>query len=350
MEPRIRYANTVDEVTIAFWTLGEGRPLVSMPTVPFSNTLAEWRVPEWRLWYEQLAQRRTLVRYDGRGTGLTDRSETEFSIDAQIKDLEAVVDRLGFGRFALFAQFYGGPVAIAYAVRHPERVSHLLLWHTFAKASDYIQSSQAQAILPLLQHDWELFTETLSHTRLGWSKGEQARRFAALMRESVTQETMLAAMPTLMEYDVTELLPEGGSPTLLLHRREFPASHVGLPASIASQIPDARLALVEGDTGAPFAENPAPVLEAINEFLGDGAPVPAVGVPSTTSQLPAEPLSAREVEVLRLIADGLSNQQIAERLVVSLGTVKTHVNNIYGKFGVGSRTQAIARARELNLL
>jgi pimeloyl-ACP methyl ester carboxylesterase/DNA-binding CsgD family transcriptional regulator len=350
MEPRIQYARTADGVSIAYWILGEGAPLISMPPVPFSHIQVEWHNRDWHGWYERLAQKRMLVRYDGRGTGLSERSATDFSIDAQIRDLEAIVGRLGLERFALFAQFYAGPVAIAYAVRHPERVSHLLLWHTFARASDYIESSQAQAIFPLLQHDWELFTETLAHARLGWSKGEQARRFAVFIRESVTRETMLTAMPTFMEYDVTELLPQVEPPTLLLHRREFPASHVGLPASVASRMPDARLALVEGDTGAPFTDSPEPVLQAIDEFLGEGAAPPTEAKRPETAQPLTEPLSSRELEVVRLIAAGMSNQQIADELVVALGTVKTHINNIYGKLQARSRTQALARARELHLL
>ena len=226
MEPRIQYTQTTDGVGIAFWTLGEGTILISMPPIPLSHVQMEWRDPEWRSWYERLAQKRKLIRYDGRGSGLSEREATDFSLDAQIRDLEAIVQHLGLQKFVLFAQFYAGPVAITYAVRHPERVSHLLLWHTFARASDFSQSPQVRAILTLLEHDWELFTETFAHARRGWSEGEQARRFAAFVRESVTPEGLRTALGTLQEYDVTDLLPQVKAPTLVLHRREFAATHV----------------------------------------------------------------------------------------------------------------------------
>lgn len=350
MEPSIQYAQTADGVSIAFWTLGEGPPIVCMPPVPFSHIQAEWYIPDWRGWYERLGRNRKLIRYDGRGTGLSDRDATDFSLEAQILDLEAVLDRLALERFVLFAQFYAGPVAITYAARHPYRVSHLLLWHTFARAPDYVQMPQTQAIIGLLTQDWELFTETFAHARMGWSKGEQARRFAAFVRECVTHETAQVAMQTIQEYDVSDILPDVKSPTLVLHRREFPASHPSAPRDLASGISDARLALLEGDAGAPYAPDPEPVVRAIDEFLGEGAPPPAEPASPGTAQPLSEPLSARELEVLRLIDSGMSNQQIADELVVALGTVKTHINNIYGKLQVRSRTQALARARELNLL
>ncbi len=94
-EPRIQYAKTSDGVSIAFWTLGEGAPLVYVPRLPYSHIQMEWQIPEWRAWHERLSAKRMLVRYDGRGTGLSDRDAVDFSLDAQLLDLEAVTDRLG---------------------------------------------------------------------------------------------------------------------------------------------------------------------------------------------------------------------------------------------------------------
>ena len=134
MEPRIQYAKTGDGVSIAFWTLGEGMPFVHMPVV-FSHIQLEWQMPEYRRWYERLAERRKLVRYDGRGWGLSERDVTDYSLDVLMLDLEAVVDRLNLERFALLGVLQMGPVAIAYAARNPERVSHLILWCSWARAS-----------------------------------------------------------------------------------------------------------------------------------------------------------------------------------------------------------------------
>ncbi|MDP2950508.1 MAG: adenylate/guanylate cyclase domain-containing protein [Chloroflexota bacterium] len=270
MEPRIQYAKTSDGVSIAFWTLGEGTPLIHMP-LGFSHTQMEWQFPECRGWYERLAEKRKLVRYDGRGFGLSERDITEFRLDAQVLDLEAVVDRLGLERFALYGGFILGPVAIAYAARHPERVSRLLLWCSWARASDAYRSPQAQTIITLRDKDWEIYTETVAHTLMGWAAGEQARRYAALIRESCTPEMLQAAFSAINQIDVAALLSQVSAPTLVLDRREVAAgARVSVARSLASRIPDARLALLEGASGIPYLGDMESVLRAIDEFLGEG--------------------------------------------------------------------------------
>ena len=127
MEPRIQYAKTADGVSIAFWTLGEGMPLVVMPNAPWSHIQMEWQIPGWRRWYERMAEKRRVIRYDSRGSGLSDPNVTDYSLDAHVADLEAVVQRLGLEHFALLGVGNSGPVAIVYAGRRPERVSRLVL-------------------------------------------------------------------------------------------------------------------------------------------------------------------------------------------------------------------------------
>ena len=268
MEPRIQYAQTKDGVSIAFSTLGEGMPYVEMP-YPVSHLQLSWEVPEIRSWYERLAKRWQIVRYDGRGTGLSDRDVTDFSLDAGVRDLEAVVGRLGLERFALWAPVFSGPVGIAYAVRHPEQVSHLIFWHSVARTTDLTGGPQAQALLQLANADWEMFTETFAHVVSGWSAGEEAHRFAAIIRDSMTQEGLQALM-SAPDIDVTELLPQVRSPTLVLHRREILLPPLDTARGLASHIPNARLALLEGASGGPHLGDTEAVLRAIDEFLGEG--------------------------------------------------------------------------------
>jgi class 3 adenylate cyclase len=270
MEPRIQYAQTKDGVSIAFWTLGEGMPLVQMPNFPFSHIQLEWQVSEWRRWHERLAENGKLVRYDSRGTGLSDRDVTEFSLDSLALDLQAVVDRLGLERFALLAPVNSGPPGIAYAARHPERVSHLVLWCSWARGGDVWGSPQFQAFRALRDKDWELYTETVAHAYLGWSEAEAARGMAALMRESVTPQAARAAQSANEEFDVTALLPQVKAPTLVLHRRQLRMPEVAVARGLAARIPDARLALLEGASGAPFLGDMEAVARAIDEFLGEG--------------------------------------------------------------------------------
>ena len=268
MEPRIQYAKTADGVSIAFWTLGEGMPLVHL-AVAFSHTQMEWQIPEYRRWYERLADKRMLVRYDYRGFGLSERNVTDFSLDAQVLDLEAVVDRLGLEKFALLGLLHLGPAAIAYAARHPERVSHLVLWCAWARGSDWLRSPQVQAFRASLEKDWMFYTEAAAQLVLGWSAGEPARRYAALARESVEPEFHRAVViPALNEWDVTPFLAQVSSPTLVLHRRQY-VLDVDVARGLASRIPDARLVLLEGESGAPYLGDTEAVLAAIDEFLGE---------------------------------------------------------------------------------
>ncbi len=174
MEPRIQYAQTKDGGSIAFSTLGEGMPYVELPH-PFSHLQLEWEIPESRSWDERLTKNRQLVRCDARGTGLSDRDRTDFSLNAGVLGLEAVVDRLGLERFALVAPGASGPAGIAFTVRHPERVTHLILWNSGARTTDIIGGPQVQALMQLANADWEMFTETVAHVGLGWSAGEDAR-------------------------------------------------------------------------------------------------------------------------------------------------------------------------------
>ena len=268
MEPRIQYARTADGVSIAFWTLGEGMPLVHMTLGP-SHIQMEWQIPEMRRWYERLAEKRKLVRFDHRGFGVSERDITEFPLDTQALDLEAVVDRLGLEKFALLGLMHTGPGAIEYAARHPERVSRLILWDTYARASEWSATPEIQAVRALIGRAWQTYTETAAGTALGWSEGEPARRYAALMRESCTPEVLQAAFRGIEQFDVAALLPLVRAPTLVLQRREAQPG-VATAGRLASRIPDARLVVLEGASAAPYLGDTESALQAIDEFLSEG--------------------------------------------------------------------------------
>jgi len=282
MEPRIQYAKTSDGVSIACATAGEGLPFVLMPST-IGHVQLEWQIPECRSWYERLARKAKLIRYDPRGGGLSERKVSDFSLDAQVLDLEAVVDGLGLERFALLAPFTTGPVAITYAARYPERVSHLLLWCTWARAVDAYEAQQAQSIVALRDRDWKTYTETVAHILLGWSEGETARRWAGLMREAVTQDTMREILQAAMQFDATALLPEIRTPTLVLQRRQAAFPEVDVARGLASRIPDARLAVLEGESLAPYLDDADAAAQVIDEFLGEGEAARAAAGPAEPS-------------------------------------------------------------------
>ncbi len=268
-EPRIQYTRTQDGVNLACWTMGEGPPLVLMPYIPWSHILLEWRTPEQRTLFGRLAHSRTIVRYDGRGTGLSDREVTDFTVEAHVRDLEAVVDYLGLGEFGLIGNMHSGPAAIAYAATHPDRVSRLALWCTYARGADYLRySPRLPATRVLLESDWEMYTETMAHVTWGWSDGQQARRFASFIRESVTVETVNRVRDAIDCVDVSVHLAKVRCPTLVAHRRGFLFPSPQAAHLLASQIPNARVVLLEGASPAPFLGDADSVVDALGEFFG----------------------------------------------------------------------------------
>src|SRR3990172_784385 len=129
--------------------MGEGEPFVEMPGLPFAVSQLEWQMAETLRWHQQLALGRKLVRYDCRGFGLSEREVDDFTLDAMIRDLEAIVEHLGLKQFVLFAPVHAGPTAIAYAALRPGRVSHLILWNVYAHGWEFWQSAEAQAFIQL---------------------------------------------------------------------------------------------------------------------------------------------------------------------------------------------------------
>jgi len=281
MEPRIQYAQTSDGVNIAFATVGNGLPLVLMPWPPFCHVQIEWDMPDGRRqWYERLAEHRFLVRYDRRGSGLSEIAVLDHSLDAHVGDLEAVVDRLGLDEFALIGQLYMGPVAIAYAARHPERVSHLLLWCSLVGGGDWVPPPQLDAADALIGRDWELFSETFAQIVFGWSGGETARGLARLVRDSVDPESWQRFHAAVPHFDARQFLSQVKAPTLVMDRPQIRALSSGSPRTLASHIPDARLAFFDGSNAPPWRDDNEVVATAIVEFLGEdeGAELGAEGL------------------------------------------------------------------------
>ncbi len=270
MEARIQYCTTSDGVSIAYWSLGEGTPLVIMPNLPMSHVELEWQIPEYRSWYESLLRNYRLIRYDGRGSGLSDRLHvSDYSLDAHVRDLQAVFDATGLGSAALLAPLLVGPVAISFAARKPDRVSHLALWCSFARAADYASQPVVQTISTIRDKDWVTYTETVAHSALGWEGGEPVRRYAAMMRECVTQEAAQAMFAAVYNLDASDLLPQVKCPTLVLHRRQSTFMGMELSRSLAASIPGARLVVLEGSSLAPWIGDSGAVVRALDEFLSE---------------------------------------------------------------------------------
>jgi DNA-binding CsgD family transcriptional regulator/pimeloyl-ACP methyl ester carboxylesterase len=346
--PRISYARGADGVSLAFTVAGSGPALVFVPWVPFSNFRMEWQNPLLNGVFEQMAGRLTLVHYDGRGTGHSQRDVTDLSLEAMVSDLGAVVDRAGLAEVSLLGQYNSCPHAIAYAARRPERVKRMVLFGGSARGWDAMSAKQTQAMLSLIEQDWDLFADTAAHQWMGWSAGEAGRAFADGIRGAVTPRIARATMQAASAADVTQLLPGVAARTLVLHPRDMAQIPVSVARSLATGLPRGRLIVLEGAQPVLFAEDPREVVSLLVGFFGDGIE-PAEAPPEGTAAggratLPSDGLSRRELEVLRLVAGGESNAQIARRLGLSTHTVERHVANLYRKIGARGRADATAYA------
>jgi len=351
-QPRIQYARTPRREGVAFCSLGDGLPLVMVPSGPWATIEIQWGVPAWRVWNERLAQHRQVIFYDQCGTGFSDPpvSGDTYQLESQLAQLGAVVDRLAHERFALFAPMHAGPTAIAFAAHYPARVSQLVLWCAYARGVEYFGEARSEVVHHALEQDWDLFTETVTHAQLGWSEAESAGRLAALMRAHVTPAMIVDFDRAARATDVAALMPLVRAPALVLHRSQLRHPELAISRRLAAGLADARLVLLDGEAVAPFVGDIQAGLDAVDEFL---EPPPRAGLrqPKATAGAGlAESLSARELEVLRLLAAGLSNAEVGQKLVIAAGTVKTHTASIYSKLDVDNRTRAVAHARELGLL
>ena len=167
--PRIDRARRADGTALVLAVTGSGPPLVLVPWVPFSNLQVESANPLLRAVFEQLARRVTLVRYDGRGTGRSQRDVTDLSLDAMVADLESVLAAARIDEVSLLGQYNSCPHAIAFAARHPRRVRSLALFGGSARGWDAISARPTQALLSLIEQDWDLFADTAAHQSMGWS-------------------------------------------------------------------------------------------------------------------------------------------------------------------------------------
>ena len=266
-----------------------------------------------------------------------------------------MIEAVGLEKFSLFAAANAGPVAIAYAAKFPQKVSNLILWCSWASGSE-ILSPRIDAWRGLLDHDWELMTDTCAHLALGWSEGEIGRLAAENLRENITPGVMKVALDAVGAFNVSAILPEIEAPTLVFSRPNISWIPPQAARTLASLIPDSRLSILEGESTAPYLGDTEAVVTALRQFLDfSGQPSGDFGeleVP-IESGLPAanasqsddhdfalKGLTNRELQVLTLVAGGKTNNEVADELVLSIRTVERHIGNIYSKIGARGRADA----------
>jgi DNA-binding CsgD family transcriptional regulator/pimeloyl-ACP methyl ester carboxylesterase len=307
----------------------------------------DWDVPQLR-WYSRLAESWTLISFDRRGGGASDRDVEDHSLEAQIADLEAVVKWSGVTRFPLLGAGHSGLVAIAYAARQPDQVSHLMLFQAFADAAAFLALPKIQAARALLAKDWRAFLETSTFYEHGWRDRKSADAIAGQFGEKTTQQRMLDEYSQIESVDVTGLLPLVEAPTLVLHRRRAPYPPLEFAKVMASGISQAQLVLLEGEATAAWDSDSEEVVQMMEAFTAVDAEVPgATGHPVGGA---SHGLTDRELEVVRLTAAGHSNKEIAASLSLSVHTIERHLANIYAKLGARGRADVTAYAHKNHLV
>jgi class 3 adenylate cyclase/pimeloyl-ACP methyl ester carboxylesterase len=294
MEQQIRFCTSADGTRIAYATVGQGSPLVRV-LCWFTHLEAEWTNPLWRGFIDGLSRRLFFVRYDGRGMGLSDRNVRDFSLEAHVHDLEAVVDAVGFERVALFGFSCGAAPAIAYVARHPDRVSHLIVYGSFPRMSWALDTEEGR----------QVFEATSTLVRQGWGSDlptyrqlftsrfmpdadiESIRAFNELQRVSASGDNVVAFLTALRDVDVTPLLPRVTVPTLIIHRRDDTVCPFESGRELATGIPGARFLPLDGCNHFPLPNEPVrqTICEAIEEFLGEGQEATAAVAPSALATI-----------------------------------------------------------------
>ena len=335
----------VDGRQIAYATVGDGPPLV-LPAWWISHLVEDWQGAAFRRFVESLAARHRVVRYDRLGTGLSERERPPetLTLEYELRVLEAMLDELEIERAAYLGLSCGGSLAALYAARHPERVERVVLFGAYPYGRDLGRPDAREAMTGVVRSAWGLGSRMLADVFGPSSAPADRDAFASYQRASAAPATAGDLLDLTYEYDVREILPSLTMPTLIVHREDDRAVPLRHARALAALVPDGDLVVVPGDAHLPWHGDVDTVLATVAPFLGLPAPrppAPATGV---------EDLSAREREVLRLVAEGLSDAEIGTRLVLSPHTVHRHVANIRRKLGLRSRSAAAAAAARAGII
>ena len=347
----VHFTSSFDGVRLAYGVAGSGSALVRVPTW-ISHVEHDWQSPVMRHLVAEMAARHKLVSYDCRGVGMSQRDVSDMSFEAWIRDLEAVVDAAGLQRFALWGISGAPAVAIGYAARHPERVTHLVLCGGFCRGrlqrdASTATAEKARVMQELIEQGWgteePAFRQVFTSLLVPGGTAQQWRWFTEMMRKAASPQTALRMLRLWQTLDVRDLACKVQCPTLVLHARHDQIVPFEEGKLMASLIPGSEFATLDSENHVILEDEPAwaQLRDALRRFL----PVREIAEqPDQDAQIGE--LTEREREMLELIARGLGNDEIARRLALSPKTVRNHVTNVFDKLGVATRAQAIVKARE----
>lgn len=340
MHPETNYAKSGD-VSIAYQVLDQPGPdLVFVPGL-LSSVDAIWSFPAPTRFFRRLAAFSRLILYDKRGQGASDAPPGEPTLEQDMEDLSAVLDAVGSERTTLIGYSEGGPASMLFAATYPERTAGLIGLGTGAAGEEVlkIRPEALAAIRDAVDHWGE--GRSLDIFGPSAASGERRRQFGAVERAVGSPARIRARVETAFAADVRAVLPSVRAPTLVVHRADERVMPSEASRRLAELMPDARHVELPGIDHIPWIGDSDAILDEIEEFMTD-VHLGAV--------IDSHDLTKRELEVLRLVAEGKTNRQIAAELVISGHTVRRHLQNIFAKVGVSSRAAATAFAFRHNLV
>lgn len=354
MDQRIAFARSKDKTTIAYALSGEGPPLVRAGTW-LTHVHHDWDSPFLGHWLRFMSERHTLVRYDPRGCGLSQTDVGSFTFDDWVADLEAVVDRLELQSFPLFGMSQGAAVAAEYAIRHPQRVSHLTLyaplvtgWRNRTSPGAQQWHLMEQLVLTGWGEDNMAFPSMFAHLFVPNSPPETRQWYAELQRKMATKEVASRFMNVLAELSMFQRLKQLRVPTLVIQIARDQVVDPRSATGIAGEIPGSEFVSIDSSNHILMEDEPG-WQEFKSVFTRH---VPGSAAPARRDAAALErigQLSTREQKILGEIAKGLNNREIAAGLFISEKTVRNHITSIFDKLGVSSRAQAIVMAKEAGM-
>ena len=346
---KIRYLRTPDGVRLAWAEVGSGPVLVKAANW-LTHLEYDWDSPVWRHWIQLFATHTRFVRYDERGCGMTDWEVEDCSRARWLPDLEAVMEAAAVeGPVALLGISQGASTCIAYAAKHPERVSKLILYGGYARGwslrDQAVEKARYAAIVELVRTGWGTdnvaFREVFTSRFAPDATRAQLEWFNELCRKTSSPAKAAELLHERAAVDVRDLLPAVKAPTLVLHARDDSVTPLAEGHMLAAGIANAEFIELDSRNHVLLEHEPAWARfgDAVLEFIGARTP------PQEEDEVFAA-LTARERGILGLIANGLSNAEIAEQLSLSEKTVRNHTTNIFDKLGVWTRAQAMVVARD----
>jgi pimeloyl-ACP methyl ester carboxylesterase/DNA-binding CsgD family transcriptional regulator len=342
----IGFCTSSDGTRIALASCGEG-PVILRAAHWLSHVDYDLESPVWRPWVETLSARNRFVRYDPRGCGLSDRHVADLSVNAWHADLDAVAETIDEPRFVMLGLSQGGALSIAFALRHPERVSHLVLVNAYgrggrARAQSDAERLEADTLVNLIRIGWgrenPAFCRFFTNLFIPDGKPEQHRWWGDLERETATAEVASELLWQMQGIDVMEIASNLAVPTLVMHCRGDMRVPFDEGRRLAATIPNARFVPLESKNHVLLPDEPAwAVFQAeFTAFLGQDRPE----LPRTIREARLTPT---ETTILTLVAEGFDNRTIAARLGKSEKTVRNQLSAIFDKLGVHTRSQAIVK-------